>query len=115
MKNIMELYNHLYLEKELEFLFSHLFSGWEFADVTMSNKTPRECKDALVSKLLTKGRAEVELSDQKGFYVRVFKITINEGFIVNAIYEMVSEPWNPEAELDDPEYYYQDISWKRVY
>lgn len=120
MTNIMELntrklFNYLHLEKELEALFSRLFSGWEFADVTMGNETPWECKDALVSKLLAEGGAKVELSDQKGSYVRVFKITINEGFIVNAIYEMVCEPWDEEANIEDDYYYHCDISWERVY
>lgn len=120
MMNIMELntkalFDYLHLENEINVLFSKLFPNWEFADVVIGDKLPWNCKKSLVNKLMRDGKAEVELTDSDGSYMRVIKVTVNEGFIVNAIFEMESDPWDPESDLDDDYYYHQDISWKRVY
>ena len=113
--NTKELYNYLHLDQEISAHFNRLFPNWEFADAVMSNKLPWNCKKSLVNKLMRDGKAEVELTNSIGSYVRTFKVTVNEGFIVNAIYEMVTEPWDPEADIDDDYYYHCDISWERVY
>lgn len=109
----LSVYLHLWME--ISALFSKLFPNWEFADVTMSNKLPWNCKGTFISELINKGQAEVNLSDKKGSYIRTFKVVVNKGFIVESIFEMESDPWNPEADLDDDYYYHQDINWKKVY
>lgn len=113
--NTKELYNYLHIDQEISAHFNRLFPNWEFADAVMSNKLPWNCKKSLVNKLMRDGKVEVELTDSDGSYVRVVKVTINEGFIVNAIFEMKSDPWDEEANIDSDYYYCQDVSWKRVY
>ena len=113
--NTKEMHSYLHLDQEVSALFNRLFPNWEFADVVIGGKLPWNCKKSLVNKLMKDGKAEVELTDSDGSYVRVVKVTVNEGFIVNAIFEMESDTWDTEADLDDDYYYHQDIGWKKVY
>lgn len=110
-----ELHDYLHLYQEVSALFNRLFPDWKFADVIIGDELPWNCKESLVNKLMRDGKAEVELTDSDGSYVRVVKVAINEGFIVNAIFEMESNPWDKEADIDSDYYYCQDVSWKRVY
>ena len=113
--NTKELHDYLHLDQEISAHFNRLFPNWEFANVAIGGEYPWDCKKSLVNKLMRNGKAEVELSDSTGSYVKVIKVTINDGFIVNAIFEMESDPWDEEADIDSDYYYCQDVSWKRVY
>lgn len=113
--NTKEMHSYVHLDQEVSVLFNRLFPNWEFADVIIGGKLPWNCKRSFVNKLMRDGKAEVELTDSDGSYVRVVKVTVNEGFIVNAIYKMESDPWNEETDINDDYYYHCDISWKRVY